>query len=93
MSINITHVRLSAGGTQHEHITDLKWINSGDNKEGSSTKAVIVDWIDVKKGQAYVESSATKVPVLVVKPSGMTPYLRTQANGVWTDNLLSLPRF
>jgi len=28
-----------------------------------------------------------------VKRSGTTPYLRTHANGVWTDNLLSLPHF
>jgi hypothetical protein len=93
MSINITHVRLSPGGTQHEHITDLKWANPERMTTGSCSRATIVEWIDVKKGQAYVESSPTKVPVVVVKPPGMTPYLRTQANGVLTDNLLRLPPF
>ena len=50
-------------------------------------------FIDVDHGKAYVESSTSKVEVGVVKPQGGTPYLRTFANGTWTDNLLSLPRF
>ena len=36
---------------------------------------------------------SVRITVLVVRPSGGTPYLRTYANGTWTDNLLSLPRF
>jgi len=95
MSINITHVRLSQGNSEHEHITDLKWYR--DNESGSMTVAELVEWIDVKKGQALVDPRGIvprpAVPVVVVKPSGKTPYLRTRADGEWTDNLLSLPRF
>ena len=93
MSIRVTHVRLSAGGYAHEHITDLRWVSYETSKSGDSSKSTIVNWIDVEGGTAYVESGTTKVPVRVVKPSGQTPYLRTQANRTWTDNLLSLPRF
>ena len=52
----------------------------------------MVQWID-NGVQAFVESYTTKVAVLVVRPQHGEPYLRTYANGTWTDNLLSLPRF
>ncbi len=93
MSVRITHVRLSSDYyADHEHITDFKWIGYEDGKTGQSTKGAMVDWIN-GGGQAYVESTTTKVAVGGVKPQNGEPYLRTYANGVWTDNLLSLPRF
>jgi hypothetical protein len=93
MSIRITHIRMSATGSTHEHITDFKWKGYESGEVGQSSKAALVDWIDEKNGKAYVESSSTKVSVGVVKPQGRQPYLRTYANGEWNDNLLSLPRF
>jgi hypothetical protein len=33
------------------------------------------------------------VRVAVVRPADQAPYLRTQADGVWTDDLLALPTF
>ncbi|WP_081444388.1 DUF3892 domain-containing protein [Xylanimonas cellulosilytica] len=38
------------------------------------------------RGRAFVESAGTVVSVGVVKPHRGATYLRTQANGVWTDN-------
>jgi hypothetical protein len=43
--VYITHVRLSTGGTRHEHITDLTWRNPQSGDAGGSTKATMVDWI------------------------------------------------
>lgn len=93
MAVQITAVRLSQGGYLNEHITDVKWTSYQDGSTGQSTKATMVQWIDVDGGKAYVEGATSKVEVGVVKPQGGTPYLRTFANGTWTDNLLSLPRF
>ena len=93
MTVRITAVRLSQGGYLNEHITDVKWTSYQDGSTGQSTKATMVKWIDVDEGKAYVEAATSKVEVGVVKPQGGTPYLRTIANGTWTDNLLSLPRF
>lgn len=53
----------------------------------------MVDWIENKKGKAFVGSGSQRVEVGVVSPSGGQPYLRTYADGVWTNNLLSLPEF
>lgn len=93
MSIRVTHIRMSVGGTLHEHITDYRWVGYEDGEEGQSTRQKLVDWIAGEGGVAYVESAASRVLVGVVNPTHGHPYLRTYANETWTDNLLSLPRF
>ncbi|MFD6141291.1 DUF3892 domain-containing protein [Promicromonospora sp. NPDC060271] len=93
MSIEITHIRLSGSIRQHEYITHLRWKNENDGSTGDSTKATLVDWIDNKKGVAHVGSGSVQVNVGTVHPDGGTPYLRTYADGKWTNNLLSLPEF
>lgn len=90
--VYITAVRLSSGGSSHEHITDVQWRNPQDNTSGTNTRAQIVEWIQDKKGDARVrDTSGHDVQVGVVKAT--PPYIRTYADGVWTDNLLALPRF
>ena len=51
----------------------------------------MVDWIDNKAGVAKVQSNTGDVMVGTV--DGTPKYLRTYANGKWTDNLLALPRY
>ncbi|MBM7331363.1 DUF3892 domain-containing protein [Agrobacterium sp. S2] len=93
MSIRITAIRLSdTRYNDHQHITEFRWTGYEDGNNGQSSKQQLVEWID-SGGRAYVESGSGRVSVGVVKPSGGTPYLRTVANGTWTDNLLSLPHF
>ena len=87
--IYITAIRLS-GGTNHQHITDLRWRNPGSGENGESTRATIVDWIN-KGGDARVQGTYGDVQVVVVPAN--PPHLRTVANGNYSDNLLSLPRF
>ncbi|WP_336855936.1 DUF3892 domain-containing protein [Sinomonas albida] len=90
MAIQITHIRLS-GGAGHEHITRLWWRNA--NGSGDNSRAEIVAWIEDKNGEAFVaDSYGHHVEVRVVKPAAGAKYLRTYADGVWTDNLLALPR-
>ena len=90
--VNITHVRLG-GGSGHEHITRVKWRNPSDGETGESTTATMVDWIENKKGVAQVTDGKNTARVGVVRPKDHAPYLRTYADGTWTDNLLALPRF
>lgn len=93
MAIEITHIRLSSGIQDHEHITDYKWTSLNDGDVGTSSKATLVDWIDNKSGTAYVGSGSRRVEVGTVHPQGRLPYLRTYADGKWTNNLLALPTF
>jgi hypothetical protein len=50
----------------------------------------MVDWIN-EGGVARVQQGANEVAVGVVKAS--PPYIRTYADGKWTNNLLALPEY
>jgi hypothetical protein len=80
-----------AGGEGHEHIARVRWINPETNATGESSRAEMVDWISNKRGQAFVVKDGLRVAVRVVNAN--PPYIRTHADGVWTDNLLALPTF
>jgi hypothetical protein len=52
----------------------------------------MVNWIGNKRGDARVRDRAghdVQVGVAKARP----PYIRTHADGIWTDNLLALPRY
>ncbi|MEU7868030.1 DUF3892 domain-containing protein [Dactylosporangium sp. NPDC049140] len=92
MAIRITAIRQS-GGSSHEHIVRLWWTNPSTGKTGENSRAEIVAWIEEENGKAYVEdASGNRADVGVVKPASGAKYLRTHADGKWTDNLLALPR-
>ena len=92
MSIRITAIRLS-GGTTHQHIVRVWWTNPSTSESNDNSRADIVSWIENKSGKAYVEDAqGNRVDVGVVTPTHGDKYLRTYADGVWTDNLLALPR-
>ncbi|MDX6278909.1 MAG: hypothetical protein QOJ72_3037 [Nocardioidaceae bacterium] len=85
----ITHIRQH--GPRHEHIERYVWVNdvgAGD----ASDKATMIDWME-KGGSVYVETGGDRVPVGVVRPHVGEPYLRSHADGKWTNDLLALPRF
>jgi hypothetical protein len=91
MSIRITATRLS-GGTSHEHIVHLWWTDPATNQPGNGSRSTVIYWMETKAGQAYVDDGrGNHVSVAVVTPSHGEKYLRTHADGVWTDNLLALP--
>jgi hypothetical protein len=87
--VYVTRIRLT-GGTYHEHISDVMWRNSATGETGQSTKAAMVHYID-SGARAQVTDGRNTVDVGVVRAS--SPYIRTYADGKWTDNLLALPRF
>ncbi|WP_062518493.1 DUF3892 domain-containing protein [Demequina gelatinilytica] len=90
MAIEITHVRFGSTRKTEDEIVRYKWIGTG--KVGDTDKASLVKWVD-DNGKAYVGKGAARVPVGVVRPDYGQPYLRTYADGKWTNNLLSLPTF
>lgn len=93
MALRITHIRIPIGQSGNKAITDFTWQNDETGKIDSSTKDAMVEWLDKPSTSAYVTNGNSRVAVGVVSPKTGTPYLRTYANGAWTDNLLSLPRF
>ncbi|KRD42778.1 hypothetical protein ASE38_00280 [Cellulomonas sp. Root930] len=94
MSIRITHVRLAPGYNDHEHIVRYRWVGIESGSSGESDKPALVAWLEEASGnRAFVGSGNQKVEVGVVHPSYGQPYVRTYADNVWTNNLLSLDRF
>lgn len=51
----------------------------------------MVEFIKNKNGIVKVKDGSSDVDVGVVEAS--PPYIRTYADGKWTNNLLALPRF
>lgn len=91
--VQITSVHMSPGGTTHEHIASVRWVNPDDRKTGENTRAQMVDWIDKEKGKAIVSDGRNTVSVGTVHPERAPSYIRTYADGKWIDNLLALPRY
>jgi hypothetical protein len=88
--VEITGVHL-VGGDRHEHIGSVRWKNPETQDTGESTRQTMVEWIRDQGGRAYVSDGTRAVEVGVVNVT--PPYIRTYADGVWTDNLLALPRY
>lgn len=93
MAVEITHVHYEGTTRTHESISSYKWKNLENGNTDFSSKATMVDWIDNKRGIAYVGSGASRVDVATVHPDMGLPYLRTHADGFYNNNLLSLPTF
>lgn len=94
MSIQITCINKSGGyhGNPHEAISHLGWIEDGTGNTGKSTRLEIYNWIEDQKGYAYVKDrNGNTARVGTAVNSNGTKFVRTYADKVWTDNLLSLP--
>lgn len=90
--IVITAVRLT-GGEGHEHISAVMW-RSGATIGAVAPQGAIIDWLcGHDDGRAVVMEGKHEVRVEIVRENGKEPYLRTRANGAWSDHLLALPRF
>lgn len=90
--IEITAIRLEEGST-HEHITNVLW-RSAATALGQCPRQAIVDWLtESNENHAVVADGSGWVHIAVVQRPNQPPYIRTHADGVWTDNLLELPTF
>ncbi len=83
--------RHMAGGSGHEHIAEVEWENRSPGKTGKNSRAEMVKYIEEDKGDARVANGSSYVSVGVVNA---TPkYIRTYADGKWSDNLLALATY
>ena len=87
MALRCVAIRMSTGGHHHEHITHIQ-VSDGT----LHTRAWMVAYVEAK-GQAYVQDSRGNVAYLGVRTSlAGNKYVQTYADGLWSDNLLALPR-
>lgn len=91
--IYVTAIRMSPPASQrHEHLTDIRWENSATGLSDMMSKQQAVNWLNESaSNRLWVQGSPKDAEVFVVDAN--PPYLRTAADGYYTNNLLSLPRF
>jgi len=83
----ITHITKKNRQSTHEHIT-----HAGVPGSWYWTREDIIASINNKSNTFYVLENSNRSIVGVVNPTdGRSPFLRSYADGVWNDNLLSLP--
>jgi Protein of unknown function (DUF3892) len=87
----ITGVHFS-GGAREEHVASVRWLRASDGISDTSTTEAMVKWLG-QGNAAFVGGVKGRVQVGVVRPATGRPYLRTYADGDWTDNLLNLPQY
>lgn len=88
--VYVTAVHME-GGNGHEHIAQVRWRNPETQATGASSRSEMVEFIRDKKGAVRVQDGTGWVAVGVV--NAQPSYIRTHADGRWTDNLLALPRY
>lgn len=94
MAVRITCINKDGGNHEnpHEGITHFGWTNEETRATGKSTRVQMVDFLENQNGRAFVKDVLGNVAnVGVVTSSHGTKFLRTYADGKWTDNLLTLP--
>lgn len=86
--VQVTCITKPHPQSPHEHITHLG--NPGQGWTWPREK--VVESIDAKTNTFFVidSRSGKRADIGVVRPTGRAPFLRTYADGVWNDNLLSL---
>jgi hypothetical protein len=93
VTIEITNIRFTGTAKNHESISHYRWRNIATGGFGTSDKATLVAWVATAGNRAFVSANSLRAEVGVVRPSQRVPFLRTRADGSWSDNLLALPLF
>ena len=89
--VQVTCITKPHPQSPHEHITHLG--NPGSSGGGWMwTREQVIASIDGKMNTFYVLDpvSGKRADIGVVREAGKTPYVRTYADGRWSNNLLSL---
>jgi hypothetical protein len=92
VAIRITAVH-TAGGTEHEHITEVEWVSIEHKNEGSSTREAIIDWLESDAGNAALIRKGLRSATVVVQRDGERTWLQAIADGRPSPLLLELPRY
>ena len=88
--VQVTCITKPNPQSSHEHLTEL-----GNPRAGWKwTREQVIASIDAKTNTFFVldPGNGKRSEAGVVRPVGRLAYVRTQADGDWNDNLLSLDK-
>lgn len=91
MSVRITCINKDGGYHENPYvaISHLGWINPNTGSSGKVTRLEMYDFV-IKGEYAYVESGGYKAQLIAEISARGTKYVKTKADSVTSDNLLSL---
>jgi len=73
-------------------VESLSWVNEQTGETGMTSRLTMYDFVTNQNGQAYVaDSLGNKAYIGGAISAAGNKYVRTHADGEWTNNLLSLP--
>lgn len=87
--VRVTCITLSSG-RGHEHITHIG--STLSSPPWKWTVAQVIESINANTNTFHVKDASTGAVAYIGVVNTSPPYLRTYADGVWNDNLLSLPQ-
>jgi hypothetical protein len=76
--------------SSHEHITHVGGPKPDGNGRWRDTVPNVVNFIETKTHRFYTRENGVTAWVYVRTSTSGHKYLQTQADGVWTNNLLAL---
>ncbi|KIA96544.1 hypothetical protein OC25_02010 [Pedobacter kyungheensis] len=94
MAIRITCINKDEGDHENPYvaISHLGWVNELNGNSGRCTREELYDYINSKMGTAYVKDRwGNQAEVITAETGKGTKYVKTAADSVTSDNLLSLP--
>ena len=88
----VTCTTKSTANGGHEHITHIGGVGNGSGWR--LTKAAAVSRIERRIDSFYTIDpvSGVRADIAVDDESGLVPFLRTHADGIWNNNLVALPQ-
>ncbi len=89
MRVRFMAVHLT-GGSRHDHIQSLKATATGQNYDDSRAK-----WVEfIEAGNSgFVHDRLGNEVEVYVNGNQYVKWVQTYADGIWTDNLLQLPKY
>jgi hypothetical protein len=90
MRVRFTAVHL-VGGSHHEHIANLQAVDATGRRYDDSRAA----WVAfIERGNSgYVHDRYGNEVGVSVRSNGRIKWVQTYSDGIWSDNLLALPRY
>jgi hypothetical protein len=82
---------MSPAGVRHDQIEGVRWIETGAPAVHDTSRQAVARWIISGGDRAFIGAGPNRVEVDVIRV--VEPYLQTRDGGMWTDDLLGLPRY
>jgi len=90
--VRFTAVHL-VGGNQHQHIGSLTATDSATGATYDDKRSAWVTFMETRGNSGFVHDPYGNEVEVGVRGNGIIKWVQTYADGIWSDNLLQLPKY